>query len=206
MLFNQRWPKLEIWPSALLRNVQNIRIFMGEKAIVFSLMQILIFWTLLISADSYISSFGHRWFNQTASKWQSYFWSGFRILLVVLSFIQRYYFWPSDSYKFILSPTLEEDSYTSHGGHRKLVSRSLGVGWNYSFKFLDQNKLTSFILCITLVDNALSLVRRTMFCRQMSVRRGKWGWGGSCVLNLVNFKGIIFRLLHSSVPYFGSAY
>ena len=30
----QRWPKVEIWPSALLRNVQNIRNCMGEKTIV----------------------------------------------------------------------------------------------------------------------------------------------------------------------------
>ena len=34
-LANHRWPELdEIWPSALLRNVQNIRICMGEKTIV----------------------------------------------------------------------------------------------------------------------------------------------------------------------------
>ena len=56
LLFNQRWPKLEIWPSALLRNVQNIRICMREKAIVFSLIQILIFWTLRNSTDGHISS------------------------------------------------------------------------------------------------------------------------------------------------------
>ena len=30
----QRWPKVEIWPSALLRNVQNIRNCMREKTIV----------------------------------------------------------------------------------------------------------------------------------------------------------------------------
>ena len=136
LLFNQRWPKLEIWPSALLRNVQNIRVCMREKAIVFSLIQILIFWTLRNSTDGHISSLVrgpcvrklltglimyiyplkiknivlycivlYWWFNQTASKWQSYFWNFFRILLFVLSFIRRYYFWPSDSYKFILSPT-----------------------------------------------------------------------------------------------------
>ena len=56
LLFNQRWPKLEIWPSAVLRNVQNIRICMREKAIVFSLIQILILWTLRNSTDGHISS------------------------------------------------------------------------------------------------------------------------------------------------------
>ena len=32
--WNHRWPKLKIWPSALLYNVQNIRICMGEKTVV----------------------------------------------------------------------------------------------------------------------------------------------------------------------------